>query len=65
MTIEIPEVKGGKIFRPYRVEDWARAIRQVAGKHNQPLRVSQDLRGRCIGESRVTFVCYRARYRRP
>ena len=34
MTIDIHEVKNGKIVQSYHVEDWARAIRQVSGpKH--------------------------------
>ena len=33
MTIDIHEVKDGKIVKSYHVEDWARAIRQVGGKH--------------------------------
>ncbi len=32
MTIDIHEVKDGKITQSYHVEDWARAIRQVSGK---------------------------------
>lgn len=32
MTIDIHEVVDGKIVKSYHVEDWARAIRQVAGK---------------------------------
>lgn len=32
MTIDIHEVKDGKIVQSYHVEDWARAIRQVKGK---------------------------------
>ena len=32
MTIDIHEVKDGKIVQSYHVEDWARAIRQVSGK---------------------------------
>ena len=31
MSIDIHEVKGGRIVRSYHVEDWARAIRQVQG----------------------------------
>ena len=30
MTIDIHEVKDGKIIKSYHVEDWARAIRQVS-----------------------------------
>ena len=30
MTIDIHEVRGGKIVKSYHVEDWARAIRQVS-----------------------------------
>ena len=32
MTIDIHTVENGKIVKSYHVEDWARAIRQVAGK---------------------------------
>lgn len=32
MTIDIHEVKDGKIIQSYHVEDWARAMRQVAIK---------------------------------
>ena len=32
MTIDIHEVKDGKIVQSYHVEDWARAMRQVSGK---------------------------------
>lgn len=31
MTIDIHEVKNGRIVKSYHVEDWARAIRQVKG----------------------------------
>ena len=32
MTIDIHEVRDGKIAQSYHVEDWARAIRQISGK---------------------------------
>ena len=32
MTIDIHEVRDGRIVQSYHVEDWARAIRQVAGE---------------------------------
>ncbi len=32
MTIDIHEVKDGKIVKSYHVEEWAKAIQQVSGK---------------------------------
>lgn len=32
MSIDIHETAGGKILRSYHVEDWATALRQLAGK---------------------------------
>lgn len=32
MTIDIHEVQDDKIIRTYHIEDWASALRQLAGK---------------------------------
>ena len=33
MTIDIHEVKDGRIVQSYHVEEWAKAMQQVGGKH--------------------------------